>query len=58
MDCFVAFAPRDDEFDPIGFRAIVLLADLPPWQVKFLHSGCGKLRLSGRRNLTKSQGGY
>jgi hypothetical protein len=34
MDCFVAFAPRNDEFDPIGFRAIVLLADLRPWQIK------------------------
>jgi hypothetical protein len=38
VDCFVAFAPRNDEFDPIGFRAIVLLADLPQWQIKFLHS--------------------
>jgi hypothetical protein len=23
-------------------QPILLRADLPPWQIKFLHSGCGK----------------
>jgi hypothetical protein len=51
MDCFVAFAPRNDEFDPIGFRAIVLLADLPPWQFKICTIGLRQINPTGKSLL-------